>query len=112
MAGFPNLFLMLGPNTATGHTSTLLYIEPTVRHALRCLRAARAAGPSASIEVAAEAQHDLNTRLQQRLQGSVWAGCSSWYRDAQGKVIAIWPGSTREFVRALDAHGPGGYRLG
>lgn len=62
--------------------------------------------------MAAEAQHDFNTRLQQRLQGSVWAGCSSWYRDAQGKVIAIWPGSTREFVRALDAHGPGGYRLG
>ncbi len=112
VAGFPNLFLMLGPNTATGHTSTLLYIEPTVRHALRCLRAARAAGPRAAIEVPAEAMQAFNTRLQQRLQGSVWAGCSSWYRSEAGKVVAIWPGYTREFVRALEAQGPVGYRLG
>ena len=50
VAGFPNLFLMLGPNTATGHTSTLLYIEPEVQHAIACMQAVRAGGHR-SVEV-------------------------------------------------------------
>ena len=44
VAGFPNMFLMLGPNTATDHTSTLLYIEPEVAHAIDCMRAVEAGG--------------------------------------------------------------------
>jgi cation diffusion facilitator CzcD-associated flavoprotein CzcO/acetyl esterase/lipase len=100
VAGFPNLFLMLGPNTATGHTSTLLYIEPAVRHAIACMQAVRRAGYRA-IELRAEVQQAHNAALQQRLAGSVWAQCRSWYRMDNGKVIAIFPGFTREYVRAV-----------
>ena len=100
VAGFPNLFLLLGPNTATGHTSTLLYIEPAVRHAIECMRAV-AEGGHRAIEVREETMRAHNADLQQRLSGSVWAQCRSWYRMDNGKVIAIFPGYTAEYHRGL-----------
>ena len=100
VAGFPNLFLLLGPNTATGHTSTLLYIEPAVRHAIQCMRAV-AEGGHRAIEVREETMRAHNAGLQQRLSGSVWAQCRSWYRMDNGKVIAIFPGYTAQYQRGL-----------
>ena len=100
VAGFPNLFLMLGPNTATGHTSTLLYIEPEVRHAIACMQAVRA-GSHRSVEVTPDAMADHNRALQARLDGSVWSQCSSWYRMDNGKIVALFPGFTAEYVKAV-----------
>ena len=100
VAGFPNLFLMLGPNTATGHTSTLLFIEPAVQHALACMREVERGGHRA-IEVRADVQQAHNADLQRRLGGSVWAQCRSWYRMDSGKVIAIFPGFVGEYVGAV-----------
>ncbi|PRH81670.1 alpha/beta hydrolase fold domain-containing protein [Arenimonas caeni] len=100
VAGFPNLYLMLGPNTATGHTSTLLYIEPAVQHAIACMRAVADGGHKA-IEVREEAMRGHNAALQERLGRSVWAQCRSWYRMDDGKVVAIFPGYTREYVTGL-----------
>jgi len=100
VAGFPNLFLMLGPNTATGHTSTLLFIEPAVRHAIACMQAVEQGGHR-TIEVRAEAQQAHNAALQARLAGSVWSQCRSWYRMEDGKVIAIFPGFVREYEKAV-----------
>ena len=100
VAGFPNLFLMLGPNTATGHTSTLLYIEPEVQHALACMQAVRDGGHR-SIEVSADAMAIYNRELQARLSGSVWSQCRSWYRMDDGRIVAIFPGFTAEYVKAV-----------
>ena len=100
VAGFPNLFLMLGPNTATGHTSTLLYIEPGVRYAIRCMQQVRDAGQR-WLDVRPEVYRASNERLQARLQGSVWTSCNSWYRTEGGKVVALWPGFTDEYQRAI-----------
>ena len=100
VAGFPNLFLMLGPNTATGHTSTLLYIEPEVRYAIRCMQQVLAAGQR-WLDVRPEVYRASNERLQARLQGSVWTTCNSWYRTEGGKVVALWPGFTDEYQRAI-----------
>jgi cation diffusion facilitator CzcD-associated flavoprotein CzcO len=100
VAGFPNLFLMLGPNTATGHTSTLLYIEPGIQWALRAMQEVREQGKR-WIAVKPEVMHSFNSQIQTRLNGSVWSGCRSWYRTDDGKNIAIWPGFTREYVRAV-----------
>lgn len=100
VAGFPNLFLMLGPNTATGHTSTLLYIEPEVRHAITCMQRVRQAGQR-WIAVRPEVMTEHNRALQQRLGGSVWAQCRSWYRMEGGKIVALFPGFTAEYVRAV-----------
>lgn len=100
VSGFPNMFLMLGPNTATGHTSTLLFIEPSVRHAIACMKQVMEGGHR-SIEVREDVMSTHNKALQQRLAGSVWSQCRSWYRMDGGKVVAIFPGFTSEYVRAL-----------
>ena len=100
-AGFPNLFLMLGPNTATGHTSTLLYIEPGVRWAVRAMQEVQRRGRR-WLDIKPEVMQQFNAELQARLGPSVWSACRSWYRAESGRHIAIWPGFTREYVTAVD----------
>jgi cation diffusion facilitator CzcD-associated flavoprotein CzcO len=100
VTGFPNLFLMLGPNTATGHTSTLLYMEPQVDFAIAAMQRVRAQGARA-LEVRPDVFRTHNQALQARLQGSVWSLCRSWYRADNGRITALWPGFTREYVRGL-----------
>jgi len=100
VAGFPNLFLMLGPNTGTGHTSTLLYIEPQARYAVACMQAVRRRGLR-HIALRPQVMQAHNEALQARLAGSVWTQCRSWYRTEAGRVVALWPGFTREYVRAI-----------
>jgi len=100
VAGFPNMFLMLGPNTATGHTSTLLYIEPAADHAIACMQAVRDGGHR-SIAVKPAVMQAHNEALQQRLAGSVWSQCRSWYRAENGRIVAIFPGFTREYVKTV-----------
>jgi cation diffusion facilitator CzcD-associated flavoprotein CzcO len=110
VAGFPNLFLLLGPNTATGHTSTLLFIEPEVQHAIACMQAVRTGGHR-SVEVTREAMTAYNQALQARLGGSVWDQCRSWYRMEDGKIVAIYPGFTAEYVNAVRQPDLTSYRL-
>ena len=100
VAGFPNLFLMLGPNTATGHTSTLLYIEPGVQYAIACMQQVLGRG-GRWLDIKPEVFRAHNDALQARLKGSVWTTCQSWYRTEGGKVIALWPGFTDEYRRAI-----------
>ena len=100
VSGFPNFFLLLGPNTATGHTSTLLYIEPQVRHVIGCLQTLSQRGQR-WMDVRADLMQAHNRELQQRLAGTVWTRCRSWYRNDDGKVVALFPGFTRDYVRAL-----------
>jgi cation diffusion facilitator CzcD-associated flavoprotein CzcO len=100
VAGFPNLFLMLGPNTATGHTSTLLYIEPGVAWALRAMAEVQHRGRR-WLDVRPAVLQAYNDGLQSRLAGSVWSSCRSWYRADNGRNIAIFPGFTSEYVNAV-----------
>ncbi|GAB3729891.1 hypothetical protein GCM10028794_04710 [Silanimonas algicola] len=111
VAGFPNLFLMLGPNTATGHTSTLFYIEAAARHALAVMRRVSGGqGRWAAVKAEAMAAHDAS--LQARLRGSVWTQCRSWYRMDDGRVVAIFPGFTPEYVREAGNLDPSDYDWG
>lgn len=110
--GFPNLFLLLGPNTGTGHTSTLLYIEPQVDFAIEAMRRAREAGVRAAVEVRPEVFAAHNAALQARLDGSVWSHCRSWYRTDGGKIVALWPGFTDEYVHGLRRPAWGEYLVG
>ncbi len=111
VAGFPNLFLMLGPNTATGHTSTLFYIETAARHALAVMQRVRERGGRwAAVKAEAMAAHDAS--LQARLRDSVWTQCRSWYRMENGRVVAIFPGFTPEYVRQAGTPAPADYDWG
>lgn len=108
VADFPNMFFLLGPNTATGHTSTLLYIEPQARHILNCIKVVRQGGYR-WICVRREAQSAYNQALQQRLTNSVWSTCTSWYRNKSGRIVMLWPGTTPEYVKLLQENNSSGY---
>src|SRR6266487_1748191 len=85
VAGFPNLFLLLGPNTGQGHTSAVFMIESQIQHVLSCLRIL-AKDSADTIEVSEAAQRRYNDALQRRLARAVWSegGCDSWYLDPAG----------------------------
>lgn len=100
-AGFPNLFMLLGPNTGLGHNSVVFMVEQQIAYALQCMRLLRKRGQTA-IDVRADAQREFNRELQRRLQSTVWAtGCKSWYQDANGKNVTLWPGFTFQYWKAM-----------
>ncbi|MBW8487602.1 flavin-containing monooxygenase [Actinomadura parmotrematis] len=106
VAGFPNLFLLLGPNSGLGHNSMIFMIEAQVRYVLRCLELLRAGGGS-RIAVRAGAQDRFNRWVRRRSEGAVWVsgGCTSWYLDGNGVNRAAWPASTVNYwlrTRRLD----------
>ena len=98
VAGFPNLFLLVGPNTGLGHNSIIFMIEAQVRYIMSCLRLVARSGARA-IEVRPQAQQRFNDWVQEKSSGSVWlqGGCASWYLDSEGVNRALWPGSTVSF---------------
>jgi cation diffusion facilitator CzcD-associated flavoprotein CzcO len=96
--GFPNFFLLLGPNTGLGHTSVVFMIETQVQHVLSCLRIlSRQKG--GTIEARLLVTRNYNDSLQRRLRRAVWSagGCRSWYLDDAGVNRAIWPGFSFEY---------------
>ena len=110
VAEFPNLFFLLGPNTATAHTSTLLFIEPQSRHVVECIQKVRQGGYR-WISVRPDAQKAYNQSLQDRLSESVWTMCSSWYRNKQGQIVMLWPGTTEEYLKSLKSHDFSAYQF-
>ena len=102
VAGFPNLFMLMGPNTGLGHTSVVLMIEAQVEHVVGALRHLRAHG-AAAVEPSAEAQRAWLAEVDERMRGTVWVagGCASWYLDATGRNSALRPDSTRRYRRRV-----------
>jgi cation diffusion facilitator CzcD-associated flavoprotein CzcO len=111
IAGFPNLFFLLGPNTGLGHSSMVYMIEAQIAHVLGALRLMRERGAEA-IEVRAEAQARYNAALERKLDGTVWnTGCASWYLDRTGRNSTIWPDWTWRFRRRVARLDPAEYTL-
>jgi cation diffusion facilitator CzcD-associated flavoprotein CzcO len=97
VAGFPNLFLMYGPNTNLGHNSIIFMIECQTRYIVDCLRQMRERG-LAQVEVREDAQRAFNAKLQRELAGTVWARTPrSWYKTASGRITNNWSGSTLRY---------------
>ncbi len=112
VAGFPNLFFLLGPNTGLGHNSVLLMIEAQVDYLMRVL-AWRRSGERHAIEPRAEAQSRFLAEVDRGTRGSVWTagGCLSWYLDATGRNSTLWPGSVRAYQRLLSRFEPEEYQV-
>ena len=112
VAGFPNLFILLGPNTAIGHTSALFMVESQIALVRAALETMRALGAK-SFEPRAEAQASFVSSIDQRMQHTVWltGGCASWYKDRTGRVAALWPDYTWSFRRRLAHFDTREYRL-
>lgn len=107
VAGFPNLFLLIGPNTGLGHSSMVVMMESQFAYVLDALRAMDARGLDA-VEPRPDVQAAYNAKLQTKLARSVWnsGGCASWYLDAKGNNPTLWPGGTWVFrlaTRRFDA---------
>jgi cation diffusion facilitator CzcD-associated flavoprotein CzcO len=99
VSGFPNLYLLMGPNTGLGHNSMIFMIEAQARYALQCIQALRDRG-LASMDVRPDVQTSFNADLQEKLSRTVWAsGCRSWYQTQGGRNSTIWPGFTWDYWR-------------
>jgi hypothetical protein len=96
--GFPNMFLLYGPNTNHGTGSAIELIEAQARYAADAARLV-ATGAAERLEVRQEVHDAFQHELRERLGASVWATCSSWYVTADGRVTNQWPGTQTEYRR-------------
>ena len=97
ITGLPNLFMFTGPNTALGHNSMVFMIESQIAYIMDALRVMDERGVT-SFDVRPEVQARYNARLQAKMPGTVWmSGCASWYLDADGRNVTIWPDFTFKY---------------
>ncbi|WP_153033535.1 NAD(P)/FAD-dependent oxidoreductase [Amycolatopsis sp. YIM 10] len=103
VAGFPNFFLLLGPNSVV-YTSQVVTIEAQVAYVLSCLRALDRHGLS-TLEVRETAQDSWVREVDRGLRDSVWntGGCRSYYLDDSGRNFVFYPGFNRQFRRRTAA---------
>lgn len=113
VSGFPNFFMLLGPNTGLGHNSVVLMIEAQVGYVIQCLKLMRERN-IAAMEVRAEAQRHFAANLRDHMARTVWqsGGCRSWYQDTHtGENTTLWPGSVIAYRRTMRSVSPSEYIL-
>jgi cation diffusion facilitator CzcD-associated flavoprotein CzcO len=110
--GFPNLFVLTGPNTGLGHTSQVFMIEAQIRYVVSALVHARRHGVDRiDVRPSAQAAYDLTVRRKMRRTVWVTGGCQSWYLDADGRNIALWPDFTWVYAWQTRRFDPSNYDL-
>ena len=110
--GFPNLFVLLGPNTGLGHSSMVYMIESQVAYVMDALRYMDRNGAD-TVQVRADAAERYNADIDERMQGTVWnTGCASWYLDQTGRNATLWPDWTFRFRRRTAQFDPADFELG
>ncbi|WP_194820147.1 NAD(P)/FAD-dependent oxidoreductase [Nocardia sp. XZ_19_385] len=101
VAGYPNLFMMYGPNTGSLTNTVIYLLEKQARYVRLALQ--RIAGQGGWLDLRQDAQDEFNADLQGKLAGTVFTtGCPGWYHTEDGKVTAVWPGSHLAYARATD----------
>lgn len=108
--GFPNLFLVYGPNTSLGAGSIIYMLERQARY-IRQLIEYLADRPGGYLDVRPEVEQRYDEEIQRRLRHTAWTGCASWYRNANGRVTANWPGTVTEYDRRTRTVDFGDFRL-
>jgi cation diffusion facilitator CzcD-associated flavoprotein CzcO len=112
VAGFPNFFFVVGPNTGLGHSSMILMIEAQVQYILDGLQYLQK-NKLYTADVKAEIQKKYNQDIQEKLSKTVWqnGGCKSWYQTKDGKNVTLWPGFTFTFMNKTRHFEPSKYEL-
>ncbi|HBO14259.1 MAG TPA: 4-hydroxyacetophenone monooxygenase, partial [Halieaceae bacterium] len=104
-AGFPNFFMLYGPNSNLGSNSIIFMVERQCRYVAACIDKLLV-HDLARLEVNPGVQRAYNDRMQGELAQTVWAAdCDSWYKDAEGRISNNWPRSTAAYwwhMRAPD----------
>ncbi|WP_373092224.1 flavin-containing monooxygenase [Zhongshania sp.] len=98
--GFPNLFVVTGPNTGIGHTSAIFVIESQIKYITDSIRRLDQSGKQA-IEVRAHAEDEYTQMVHSEMEKTVWksGGCTSWYQSKSGHIVAMFPGFSFTFRR-------------
>jgi cation diffusion facilitator CzcD-associated flavoprotein CzcO len=111
LAGFPNFFMIIGPNTGLGHNSMVYMIESNVAYVLAAVLLIKAKQLH-SVEVKPDVVRNFNATIQKRLSTTVWnSGCKSWYLAAGGKNNTLWPGFTFEYRKITKKFDAAAYTL-
>ncbi|QKW07539.1 NAD(P)/FAD-dependent oxidoreductase [Streptomyces sp. NA04227] len=99
VSGFPNLFMLYGPNTNLGHSSIIFMLESQTAYVLQAVREL-SRGRTRWLDVRPEVLGRFNDEVQRRIRATVWdRGCTSWYKNAAGKNTVNWPGFTFAYRR-------------
>lgn len=94
VAGFPNFFMLMGPNTGLGHNSMVFMIESQAHYIVQAIQAMKTLRLR-TLEVKPQAQAAFTEQVQTELRQTVWnSGCKSWYLNEQGRNTTLWPGFT------------------
>ena len=101
VAGFPNFFMLYGPNTNLGHNSIIFMIEAQARYISRAVRELRD-DHLTWLDVRDDVMDLYNTRIQHNADGTVWvADCDSWYKNEHGVVTNNWPAFTVSYWKRM-----------
>ena len=108
--GFPNLFMLIGPNTTLGHNSMVYMIESHLNYVVDAIGFLDRPGVG-TVEVRPEVMDRFNAGLQAEMAGTTWVtgGCRSWYLDHRGTNTTLWSGTTYRFRRQTRRFHPADY---
>jgi len=111
ISGFPNWFMMMGPNTGPGHTSVLVFTEAQIEHALGAVKK-MIAEDIKYCDVRQDVQDRYNEGIQGRMKHMVWgSGCHSWYLSADGRNHSLYPGFAVEYIMRTRRLNPADYEV-
>jgi cation diffusion facilitator CzcD-associated flavoprotein CzcO len=111
VSGFPNWFILMGPNTGPGHTSVLVYTEAQIAHVLAAIRLLRERNAK-FVDVRQVVQNRYNERIQRRMPHMVWSsGCNSWYLSSAGQNHSLFPGLAAEYALRARRFRPRDYEI-
>jgi cation diffusion facilitator CzcD-associated flavoprotein CzcO len=112
VAGFPNAFILAGPNTGLGHTSQVFMIEAQIRYTMQALKYV-CRNRMDRLDPRPEAQRAYNERVARSMEGTVWVsgGCDSWYLNEEGRNTTLWPTFTWEYALRTRWFDPHNYHL-
>lgn len=97
--GFPNMFVIYGPNTNLGSSSIILMIEQQARYIRQVVEELARADRTVAVDVRREVHEAYDDEIMRRLGASVWSGCDSWYKADSGRITTNWPGLVHEYQR-------------
>jgi cation diffusion facilitator CzcD-associated flavoprotein CzcO len=111
VAGFPNWFIMMGPNTGPGHTSVLVFTEAQIAHAVAAIRRIRDEDLR-FLDIRPDVQARYNAGIQKRMPRMAWSsGCNSWYLSEDGSNHSLYPGFAAEYVLRTRRFKAGDYEI-
>ncbi|WP_323791351.1 NAD(P)/FAD-dependent oxidoreductase [Nocardioides sp.] len=112
VAGFPNFFFVVGPNTGLGHSSMVFMIESQMSYIIDAVRTMRREDLGA-VEVTETAERTWSADIQRRMKRTVWSngGCASWYLDKHGNNTTLWPRTTFAFRGKTASFDPDAYTV-